>query len=166
MDIEILDIVDSHGNIIGSAPREEIHLKRLPHKVVHLLVFNKSGELLLQKRAQSKEIEPGKWDTSVGGHVQSGEEVKGALLREMREELGMNGCDVEFLYTYIHSGEIETEMVYSFRCTYGEKLSFNEKEIEEIRFWGIDKIRELSKTDLVSEHFRDEFARYSNYVKL
>jgi len=60
MENEFLDIVDSEGNTTGIASREDVHRNKLLHKVVHLLVFNSSGELLLQKRSRSKEIEPKK----------------------------------------------------------------------------------------------------------
>ena len=81
---EKLEIVDNDGNVIGLAERSELHRNPgLIHRVVHVLVFNNSGELLLQKRSLKKDIAPGKWDTSVGGHVNPGEDVFAAARREM-----------------------------------------------------------------------------------
>ena len=77
---ELFPIVDEKGNVIGSASRKECHsgTKKL-HPVVHLHVFDSEGRLFLQKRAENKDIQPGKWDTSVGGHIDYGETVGEAL---------------------------------------------------------------------------------------
>ena len=83
---EIFPIVDSCGHTIGQATRGECHNgSKLLHPVVHLHVFNSRGELYLQKRALDKDIQPGKWDTAVGGHIDYGEGVTDALHREARE---------------------------------------------------------------------------------
>ncbi|MBO7626585.1 MAG: NUDIX domain-containing protein, partial [Paludibacteraceae bacterium] len=87
---ELFPIIDEDGNVIGKATRRECHSgSMLLHPVVHLHVFNSKGELYLQKRSLSKDIQPGKWDTAVGGHVDYGEEIETALRREAREELGI-----------------------------------------------------------------------------
>src|SRR5512135_642118 len=99
---EMLEIVDSDGNVLGLAERSELHGNpALIHRVVHVLVFDTHGRLLLQKRSLSKDVAPGKWDTSVGGHVNPGEDIESAALREMREELGMAGVELNFLYRYL-----------------------------------------------------------------
>ena len=67
---EMFPIVDEEGNITGAATRGECHNgSKLLHPVVHLHVFNSKGELYLQTRPEWKAVHPGKWDTSVGGHV-------------------------------------------------------------------------------------------------
>src|SRR5208282_2515326 len=102
MQEELLEIVDKEGKALGVALRSSVHGNpSLLHKVVHVLVFNSSGELLLQKRSLSKDVQPGKWDTSVGGHVSAGEDIYSAVYREMEEELGVT-CEPGLLYSYIH----------------------------------------------------------------
>ena len=158
---EHLEIVNNRGEVIGYAPRSEIHGNpSLIHRVVHVLVFNKKGELLLQKRSQNKDVAPGKWDTSVGGHVGIGEELHFSSRREMHEELGVSGCELECLYTYIHSNLYETELVTTYRCIYDGDISFNNNEIEEIRFWSFDEIREVMGKNMLSDNFEDEFKTY------
>ncbi|HDO23034.1 MAG TPA: NUDIX domain-containing protein [Nitrospirae bacterium] len=162
---EFLDIVNKYGEVTGSASRDDIHHNNnLLHSVVHLLVFNSEGRLLLQKRSMSKDIAPGKWDTSVGGHISQGEDIYTALGRETKEELSLTGYDAGFLYSYIHTDERESELVYSFRCIYDGKIEFDPTEISEVRFWDMQKITEIIDTDIFSDNFRDEFRRYLEFA--
>ena len=109
---EKLEIVDNEGHVIGLAERAELHRNPgLIHRVVHVLVFNNNGELLLQKRSIRKDVAPGKWDTSVGGHINPGEDVLAAALREMEEELGIKSCGLNYLYRYLFSNQRESELV-------------------------------------------------------
>src|SRR3990172_7021722 len=94
---ETLEVVDKDGNVLGLAKRSEIHGNpSLVHRVVHVLVFNSKGDLLLQKRSMNKDVAPGTWDTSVGGHVNPGEDIPEAARREMKEELGIADCRLDY----------------------------------------------------------------------
>ena len=85
---EIFPIVDESGSVVGSATRGECHSgSRLLHPVVHLHVFNSRGELYLQKRPEWKDIQPGKWDTAVGGHIDFGETPEEALKKAKMEAI-------------------------------------------------------------------------------
>ena len=81
---ELFPVVDEEGNEISSAPRRVCHdgKSKLLHPVVHLHLFNEKGELFLQKRAITKDLLPGYWDTSAGGHVSHGESIEEALKRD------------------------------------------------------------------------------------
>jgi isopentenyldiphosphate isomerase len=109
---EIFDIVDENDRAIGQAPRAECHGNpALVHRVAHVLVFDRHDRLLLQKRAMTKDIQPGRWDTSVGGHLDPGESYLEAASREMHEELGIEGVPLTWLYTSKIRNEIESENV-------------------------------------------------------
>ena len=161
MQDEFLDVVTKEGEIIKTLPRTEIHGNpSFIHRVVHVLVFNREGALLLQKRSMHKDVAPGKWDTSVGGHVHAGEELDEAVRREMEEELGIITCKPEFLYTYIHSNSYETELVYTYFCIHDGEIRFDKDEIDEIRAWNVGDIRENIGRSVFSDNFEHEIAIY------
>ena len=157
-EMEYFDIVDESGARIGIASREECHSGSfLLHPVVHVLAFTGSGELILQKRADTKIIQPGKWDTSVGGHIQSGETVENALAREAFEELGISGVVFERLYSYIMISEVERELVTTFRCQWDSPVIFPENEISEVRKFSTDEIESLMGTGCFTPNFEEEW---------
>ena len=163
MDEELLEIVDKDGNYVGIAPRFSIHGNpSLIHKVVHVLVFNGAGELLLQKRSMNKDVAPGKWDTSVGGHVSPAEEIYHAARREMAEELGIEEGEIIFLYSYMYSDAHESELVFSHYSIYEGEFSFNTEEITEVKFWTIEEIKKALGQGVFSGNFEAEFKKYLN----
>jgi len=140
---EIFEVVDEHGKFVRTASREECHADdTLIHKAVHCFVFNDRGGLFLQKRALTKIIQPGRWDISVGGHVQAGESFDDALHREAKEELGINLKNAGFLYEYVWKSPRETELVATYQATVDShaKIKCNESEIEDGKFWSTDEI--------------------------
>ena len=86
---EIFDVVNERDEVIDRQPRSEVHRLGLKHRAVHVLVFNSRGETFLQKRSMTKDREPGKWDSSTSGHVDSGEDYDACAVRELREEIGL-----------------------------------------------------------------------------
>ena len=162
---EQLDVVNESGETIDTLPRSEIHGNpALLHMVVHVLVFNSKGELLLQKRSMDKDVAPGRWDTSVGGHVNSGEAVTDAVLRETEEELRITDCAPEFLYTYIHSNDYESELVYTCKCVYDGEIVFQQEEIDEVKPWGMDEIKATIGKGILSDNFEHEIETYLKFV--
>lgn len=160
----MLDIVNEKDQIIGQAPRREIHgdPSRI-HRVAHVLVFNPRGELFLQKRSFLKDVQPGKWDTSVGGHLEPGEEYLAGALREMEEELGIRAVAVNFLYKYLHRNDYETEFVSTFSCLWEGNIRTCRQEIEEGRYWSLAEI-EAAPPGLFTPNFLDELNRYRRWA--
>ena len=158
---EIFPIVDEEGRVIGSATRGECHdgSKRL-HPVVHLHVFNSAGEVFLQKRPEWKDIQPGKWDTAVGGHIDYGETPEDALRREVREELGITDFTPEFVAKYVFESSREKELVYVHQCIYDAPVLPSHEELDGGRFWTMLEIREAIGKDVLTPNFESEFHRF------
>ena len=117
-DLERFPVVDPTGRVIGSATRGACHGgSMLLHPVVHLHVFDRQGRLYLQRRPAWKDIQPGRWDTAVGGHVDWGETVEGGAAPRGARELGIGGFEAERIARYLFRSERECELVY--RPSYG-----------------------------------------------
>ena len=84
MSEEIFDVVNERDEVVGRAPRKEVHARGLWHRAVHVLVFNARGEVFLQKRSLKKDIAAGKWDSSASGHLDTGEDYDAGAVREVR----------------------------------------------------------------------------------
>lgn len=161
---EMFPIVDEEGNITGAATRGECHNgSKLLHPVVHLHVFNGKGELFLQKRPEWKDIQPGKWDTSVGGHVDLGENVETALEREAREELGITNFTPQRLKHYVFESEREKELVFSYKTVYDGPVIPSE-ELEGGRFWSMKEIQESIGKGVFTPNFEREFQQVLDMI--
>jgi len=157
---EYLNIIDGSGNIIGKATRAECHSNRsLAHRTVHVLVFNSKGDLFLQKRSMDKDIQPGKWDTSVGGHLDLDETFDHAVRREMKEELGIV-APVKRMYEYWMHSDVETEYVRTYICTYDGDIEIDPNEIECGRFWNRKEIEDNLGTGTFTPNFEQEYRQY------
>ena len=156
---ERLPVVDSSGRIVGSATRGECHGgSMLLHPVVHLHLFNSRGELYLQHRPSWKDIQPDRWDTAVGGHVDWGESVAEALHREVREELGIVDFEPEAVAVYEFRSERERELVHIFRTCYDGPVRPSD-EFDGGRFWTAAELRANLGKGIFTPNFEGEIGR-------
>lgn len=157
---EYFDIYDEAGNRIGRALRSECHGNpALLHHTSHVVIFHPDGErLLLQKRSRNKDIQPGKWDTAVGGHVDCGEDYLSAARRELREELGVSEFPGELRYLFDSKirNSIESEDVRVYGLTFAGPFRFQTEEIDEIRFWTKEELADLENRKLFTPNLVSE----------
>ena len=161
---EIFEIVNEDGTVIGHALRSECHGNpALLHRTVHVLVINEQGDVWLQKRSAQKDIQPGKWDTSVGGHVAVGETILDAVGRETQEEIGIETTDFEPCFTYTIRNDIESELTATFRHFVKNDtiINFNPDEISEGRFWSAGEIADKLGKQVFTPNFEQEWQRYT-----
>lgn len=154
---EWFPLVDADGNITGKAPRRVCHGDNsLLHPVVHLHVFNDAGELFLQKRPHTKDVQPDKWDTAVGGHVGLNEAIEVALHRESDEEINIRDFEPFFVKKYVWKTDIESELVHVFITKYNRPIRINKNELADGRFWSLAEIEQNLNDKTFTPNFINE----------
>jgi len=86
---ELVDVLDDAGRVVGTVTRREMRARRLPHRVVYVLVFDRTGRLFVHRRTATKDVYPGFCDVAVGGVLAAGESFDAGARREAAEELGV-----------------------------------------------------------------------------
>jgi isopentenyl-diphosphate delta-isomerase len=128
---EIFDLVNENDEVIGRMPRAQVHREGRKHRAVHVLIFNRGGEIFLQKRALAKDNFPGLWDSSASGHLDSGEEYDRCAVRETREELGLTLAGPPPRLFYIAAcAETGQEFVWVYRAESEGPFVLQPEEIE------------------------------------
>ena len=159
--VELLELTDEHGRAVGTASRSECHADpSLVHRAVHVLVFDSSGRLFLQKRSRRKSSAPGKWDSSVGGHSSPGEPPEETAKRESAEELGVELGRIERAFDLVWRGRGETEYVHTFLARHDGPFELHPGEIETGRFWNLSEIASALGTGEFTNSFEVEWAEY------
>ena len=157
-DEELLPLVDEQGQVIGKAPRSVCHNgQKLLHPVVHLHVLNRQGAIYLQKRPANKLVQPGKWDTAVGGHIAFGEDVQLSLKREAWEEIGLRDFSAKLVKQYVWESDLERELVFVFVTRDFQGIQLHSEEVEEGRFWTKSQISKSLGEGVFTPNFEHEF---------
>lgn len=142
---ELFIVVDRNDKILEYRTRYDCHHdKTLIHRAIGVLLFNDKGELLLQKRSMLKDLNPGKYTISVGGHVTKGQTYKQAAVREMEEELGIK-IPIKFAKKFFVENYQESEMCVTFTGKFTGPFHYAKDEIEKLEFLTIKKIKTMQE---------------------
>jgi len=161
---ELFDIVDERDQVIGSAPRHEVHAKKLLHRAIHVFVFNDEGKLFLQQRSMLKDSAPGTWSASCSGHVDAGEDYDEAAVRELREEIGLVSEKKPERWLRLRACE-ETgwEFVWLYRLRSNGPFTLNTNEVMDGDFFSKAQIDQgvMESPEEFAETFRFLWTRLS-----
>ena len=155
---EWFPVVEPSGLVVGRSTRSYCHSGAKPlHPVIHIHIIDRYSRIYLQKRSMNKDIQPGKWDTAVGGHVSYGEGILEAVYREASEELGFTDFNPIHLETYQFESEIEKEMVNVFAVVGSYDLHPDLEEVDEGRWWELADIDANLGKGVFTPNFESEF---------
>jgi isopentenyl-diphosphate delta-isomerase type 1 len=139
----MLSVVDDRDQVVGQAPRDQVHRQGLLHRAVHILVFAPDGGLYLQKRSAIKDTHPLKWTSSASGHADPGESYLQAARRELAEELGLD-LELEYLGRLPASDLTENEFTQVYLAGTAMEPRPDPVEILEGRFFSMTEALALA----------------------
>lgn len=155
---EQFPIVEPNGIVVGRSTRDYCHGGAKPlHPVVHVHIIDRFGNIYLQKRPMSKKIQPGKWDTAVGGHVSFGENLLEAVFRESSEELGLIEFNPVYLRSYVYESDIEKELINIYAAVGSYELHPDEDELDGGGWWPMSEVDECLGTGVFTPNFESEY---------
>ena len=155
---EYFPVVEPNGLIVGRSTRAWCHSGAKPlHPVIHIHIIDRFSRIYLQKRSMCKDVQPGKWDTAVGGHVSFGESFLEAAYREASEELGLQEFNPVHVETYLFESEIEKEMVCIFAAVGHYDLNPDLDEVDDGRWWPVEEIDANIGKGVFTPNFESEY---------
>lgn len=176
---ELIDVLDENGIKTGEVlPRNEIHKKRLWHRIIVVAIINSNNEILMQQRSANKIRCANMWDISVAGHISSGQDSLSAAVREINEEIGISLSDdvcvkdFKYMFSYREDEKLNEDYYDRQYCDFYilrkndlkiEDIKMQESEIQKIKFCTITEIKELIKQQNVVER-KAVYKELENYL--
>lgn len=127
---EIIQIVDENNTEIAAVTRRIMREQNLIHRAAYILVFNKAGQLFIQRRTMGKDIYPGYWDVAAGGVVLANESYEDSAYRELEEELGIIDNTLEYCFDHYYENPDNRVWGRVFRCNHEGPFVFQATEVE------------------------------------
>jgi isopentenyl-diphosphate delta-isomerase len=170
--MELIDILDEHGKYTGEyLPKDEVHRNGYFHGTVHVWLYTKGGDVVLQLRAADKQNFPNRWDVSVAGHISHGETALQAAQRELEEELGIKAQPAQFQkianfqIDYKHAEDYwDREFSTIFACEIAATTTFTlqKEEVAAVTMIPLSEVqKELAAVEFAQKYvpFNEAYAR-------
>lgn len=155
--MEYFNVYNRYGEKTGeTVERDEAHKHGICHRVIHLWIINSCNEILIQQRSASKDAGANLWYVSVGGHIESSESIESTLIRETKEELGLNILpfinSLEFLFTFKETliendGKfIDNEFydVFILKANFDiNQVTMQKEEVQAVKYISYDEFRNI-----------------------
>jgi isopentenyl-diphosphate Delta-isomerase len=172
-DKELVDVFNSFNKPLNKKRTiKEAHEKGFWHRCVHIWVYTKKGEVLLQNRSNNMKLFPNLWDTSVAGHIRSGEEPIYSAIREIKEEIGIKISRKDLNFFKIlkrennHKDFTSKEFYYIYFLEFNKnkkELKRQKSEVKELKFIKISDFKKELKT--IPEKFVPHKRYYNQIIK-
>lgn len=158
----LLDRVDEEDHVVGTVARKDIFRVHANFRVVHVFVFNSTGELLLQRLALTRERNPGLWGSSVAAYLFAGETYDEAARRRLSEELGITPQELRAVGKDTMHDQGSLKHIGLFTGTADGPFTLDHEHIAEVRFMTIAEIeRQLARyPERFTPTFQEVFAFY------
>lgn len=152
---ETLDFVDKNDVVLGTVNREIANKDpRFTHREISILLFDADKNLVIQKRSKYKTVHPGWW-SMLAGHVPAGSEPEKVAYQELQEEYGLQNIKLSYLMKKYVEYDHESHFMYYFIAKYsGEKINFDESEIEEVKIVSKSELEEMIR---IGQVFNDKY---------
>lgn len=141
--MEKVILVNKKDKAIGIEEKMKAHQKGKLHRAISVILFNKGGEILIQKRANSKYHSPGLWANTCCSHPRPGESLKETAKRRLKEEMGIE-TDLKEFFSFIYKARVgdlvEHEFDHVFLGRFDGRPKPDKKEVED---WQWIKLTDL-----------------------
>lgn len=161
---EYVDIVSEEDTVLRRVTRKEMRNKGLRHRGTAILVFNSNGDLFVHKRTSTKDVFPGYYDIAVGGVVESGETYETSAKRELAEEVGITGVDIEYLFHVQYESPTHKSITATYSCVYDGPITLQEEEIEEGFFLDLKQAKKIVVQQKICPDSYVVFKRFLEHV--
>lgn len=143
--MEHVILVDEFDNAIGTMEKMEAHRKGVLHRAFSVLLFDNSGRVLLQKRADNKYHSRGLWTNTCCSHPLPGESLDQATRRRLNEEMGID-VQPTFSHSFIYRAVLDHDMIehefdHVFAGTFDGTPEVNKKEVDDWKYMDLDELR-------------------------
>ena len=160
---EMIDVVDEEDNVLMPVTWKEMNEKSLLHRAANIFVFNSKDMIFLHRRNRNLPLYPGMYDVKVGGVVQAGESYEEAARRELKEELGIEGTKLEYLFDLKFRSQHNNNNRKVFRCVYDGRIKLQPEEVEEGKFVSLEEAKKMLEQGKLSP---SAVAVFKEFLKL